>query len=297
MAADRFEVVVVDDCSTDGTVDAVKALAAITPFGVRGALPTPVNGGPAAARNQGWQATAAPIVAFLDDDCTPSVGWIEAAVAALAGDPALGVVQGRTTVPDGVSIHRLTDWYLWRVVEGPTPFFEGCNLIFRRAVLARTGGFDEEIRYYGEDCAAGWRAVEAGYGRGYAAGAKVTHPVRERRGFRWFVHNGLLESRTVQCAAKHPGFRREAFWRPWAFRREDPAFALALVGLVAGIFVPYAFLLMAPYVWWQRPSVRQLSFFRLCLQVPMVDAARIAGHLRGSLRHCTSSCCNHDVPQ
>lgn len=112
----------------------------------------------------------------------------------------------------------------------------------------------------------------------------MVHPVQQR-GFRWFVKNGYLESRLVACAAKHPGFRQVAFWRPWAYRREDPAFFLALFGLLAAVRYRPALLLVLPYVWWQRPSVRNVNFFRLCLQVPVVDAARMAGHVRGSLEH------------
>ncbi len=282
MAADLFEVIVVDDCSLDDTLGAVDAISSQLPYRLR-ALRTPVNRGPAAARNLGWQATDAPIVAFLDDDCTPSPEWLEAGVAAF-DRPAIGIVQGRTRLPEDASIHRLTDWYLWRIVEQPTPFFEGCNLFFRRDVLAETGGFDEDIRYYGEDCAAGWRVLEAGHARAFAVRASVCHPV-EHRGFRWFVRNGFLESRLVHCAAKHPGFRREAFWHRWAYRREDPAFVAAVTGVLVGVRYPFAFALALPYVWWRRPSVRHLNFFRLCLQVPAVDAARLAGHLHGSWRH------------
>jgi hypothetical protein len=126
--------------------------------------------------------------------------------------------------------------------------------------------------------------MEAGYERAFAVDASVSHAV-ERRGFRWFVRNGLLESRLVHCAAKHPGFRATAFWRPWSYRREDPAFVVALAGIALALWQPLALLLLLPYVWWQRPSVRHLTFFRLCLQVPLVDAARLAGHLGGSLRH------------
>jgi GT2 family glycosyltransferase len=177
-----------------------------------------------------------------------------------------------------------TDWYIWRVIEGPTPFFEGLNIFFRRAAFELTGGFDEEIAYHGEDSAAGWRVVEAGFAHGYCDEAVVTHPI-EQRGFSWHIEMGLLEARIVQCAAKHPGFRQQAFWRPWAYRREDPAFLLALVGLVVGLRFRPALLLLAPYLWWQRPSVRRLSFFRLCWQVPTVDAVRMAAHLKASLRY------------
>jgi GT2 family glycosyltransferase len=283
LSRERFEVIVVDDCSTDDTLRAVDELSPSLPYRLT-SLGTPTNRGPAAARNLGWRATSAPFVAFLDDDCTPDPGWLEAGLQVMRADPEPGVVQGSTHAPDGAEIHGLTDWYIWRVVEHPTPFFEGCNLFFRRDVLSVTGGFDEDIRYYGEDCAAGWRVLEAGYARAFAPLASVRHPV-DRRGFVWFVRNGYLESRLVHCGALHPGFRAAAFWRPWAYRREGPALVVAVVGMAAGLRFRPALLLALPYLWWRRPSVRHLSFFRLCLQVPLVDAARVAGHVRGSMAH------------
>jgi len=283
LAPERFEVIIVDDCSTDDTVAVAKDLAGCLPYRLR-VLQTTRNNGPAAARNLGWQATSAPVVAFLDDDCSPSKGWLEAGLGACGSTPHPGVVQGATLLPEGSKIGGLTDWWNWRVVLGPTPFFEGNNLFFPRYVLAITGGFDEDIRYYGEDCAAGWRVREAGFASAFCADASVTHPV-ERRGFAWFVQNGYLESRIVHCAAKHPGFRRAALWRPWAYRREDPAFLAAITGALVGLKFRPALLLVLPYLFLQRPSLRHLNFFRLCLQVPVVDGARVAGHVLGSFRH------------
>ena len=283
LGSERYEVIVVDDCSTDSTVAELQELSRTLPYRLS-VLQTPVNRGPAAARNIGWQNTEAPFVAFIDDDCTPSPHYLEEGLLAFHEQTGAGVIQGRTHTPGEVSVRGLTDWWLWRVVEGPTAFFEGCNLFFRRHLLELTGGFDEEIRYYGEDTAAGWKVLEAGFGQGFAPKASVSHPV-EQRGFRWFVRNGYLESRVVACAAKHPGFRQAAFWRPWAFRKEEPALVVAVFGLlVARRFRP-ALLLALPYLWWRRPSVRHLNFFRLCLQVPAVDAARLAGHLRGSMEN------------
>jgi GT2 family glycosyltransferase len=283
LAHHRFEVVVVDDCSPDDTAEVLEKMAADVPFSLR-VVRTPRNGGPAVARNLGWQVATAPLLAFIDDDCDPAPGWLDAGRQALLNQPEAGVIQGRSQVPAGASVAGKTDWYIWRVIEGPTPFFEGLNIFFRRAAFELTGGFDEEIAYHGEDSAAGWRVVEAGFAHGYCDEAVVTHPI-EQRGFSWHIEMGLLEARIVQCAAKHPGFRQQAFWRPWAYRREDPAFLLALVGLVVGLRFRPALLLLAPYLWWQRPSVRRLSFFRLCWQVPTVDAVRMAAHLKASLRY------------
>jgi GT2 family glycosyltransferase len=283
LAPEHFEVVVVDDCSGDDSSTLVEEWAPQVPYRLR-VMSTEKNSGPATARNLGWAVTTAPVVAFLDDDCTPAAGWLEAGLAAFSVEPAPGLVQGATLLPAGASTHGLIDWWVWREVTSPTAYFEGNNLFFRRDVLERTGGFDEDIGHYGEDCAAGWRALEAGYRRGFSGNAVVVHPL-EHRGFGWFMRNGYLEHRIVACAARHPGFRREAFWRGWAYRKEDPALVAAVVGVVLATRFRPALLLALPYAWWRRPSVRQRSFFRLCLQIPLVDAARLAGHLRGSVRH------------
>ncbi|HEY1827280.1 MAG TPA: glycosyltransferase, partial [Acidimicrobiales bacterium] len=171
-----FEVIVVDDCSTDDTHEVVEKAAANLPYRLR-VLRTPRNHGPAAARNLGWQSATAPFVAFTDDDCDPSAQWLSAGLRALRSAEAPGVVQGSTHIPEGTPVDQLLDWNVHRYVAGPTPWYEGCNLFFRHDVLAQTGGFDEDIRYYGEDCAAGWRVTEAGYRRAFEPDAAVTHAV------------------------------------------------------------------------------------------------------------------------
>jgi glycosyltransferase involved in cell wall biosynthesis len=284
LSPDRFEVVVVDDCSSRDVAGTLEGLAAQLPYPLR-VLRTPRNQGPAAARNLGWRSTSAPLLAFLDDDCTPSAGWLEAGMQALVGHPRTGVIQGCTVAPEApgqLDFRRLNDWYVWRMVEKSEPEFMACNIFYRREAFERTGGFDEDIGWWGEDTAAGWNVVQAGWERGFCDGAVATHTV-ERRGWRWFVRNGLLEHHLIGLGVAHPQYRSEKFWRSWAYRREDVAFVVAVIGLLMGIRRRPALLLALPYVWWRRPSMRHLSFFRLCLQVPVVDGARVIGHLRGSL--------------
>ena len=79
--------------------------------------------GPAAARNAGWRTTDAELIAFIDDDCVPEPEWLEAGVAAMRADDRLGVVQGCTRKPGGLTRRRLDA--LTRQIAGPTPFFEG----------------------------------------------------------------------------------------------------------------------------------------------------------------------------
>jgi glycosyltransferase involved in cell wall biosynthesis len=283
LKADQFEVIVVDDCSTDSAADELKRLGAETVLHLR-FLQTPRNMGPAAARNLGWRAADAPYIAFLDDDCTPSRTWLESGLNALASDSRLGVVQGATVAPSPFSPGDFGDHFVWRVIDGPTPYFEACNIFYRKQALEETGGFDEDIAWWGEDVAAGWNVVEAGWRRGFAAAAIAEHPV-ERRGWRWHIDAGLLDTNFIRLARRYPGFRTEAFWRPWAYRKEDAAFVLGLLGLLVGVRWRPGLAAVLPYCWLRRPSIRHRGFVRLCLQIPVIDVARLAGRIRGSARY------------
>jgi GT2 family glycosyltransferase len=279
----RWELVVVDNASHDPAVDQLtQRLTELVPCAAV-ALVIETNRGPAAARNRGWQATEAPVVAFVDDDVVPDPGWLEAGLAAFA-EPAVGVVQGRTRLPDGVVSEALPPWSITREIDRPSPFFEACNIFYRRNVLTSTTGFDEAIGWIGEDTELGWQVVESGWQRSFAESASVVHDV-EMRGPRWFLSNGWLEHHVIDVAAHHPGFRREAFWRPWAPRKRDAAFVAAAVSVALAVRWRPAALGVLPYLWWARPSLRQDQFLRRGLVTITADAARAAGHLAGAIRH------------
>src|SRR5437763_16989265 len=96
-----FEVVVVDDASTDDTaaiLDELRPQASIAVV----ALHLDRQHGPAAARNAGWRAARAPLVAFTDDDCRPDVAWLSHLANALN---EADLVQGRT-LPDPLHASR-----------------------------------------------------------------------------------------------------------------------------------------------------------------------------------------------
>ena len=298
LAPARFEVIVVDDCSTDDTVATVGAQARDRPYRLQ-VLRTSSNGGPGAARNVGWRAAAAPLVAFTDDDCLPEPGWLAAGLAHLQAHRATGVAQGRTRAPDGVDVQRLQGWYVWRVIPEATPYFDACNIFYRRRALDDAGGFDEEIGWWpgfgrpgatpvawGEDTAAGWAVVEDGWERGFVPNAVVVHPVEER-GLRWHLKYGYLDRVIVALAVAHPGYLREAFWRPWSYRREDAAFVLAVAGVVAATRWRPAAVAVAPYLWWRRPSIRKPHFVALCFGYVAVDAARAAGRFSAAVKYRT----------
>jgi glycosyltransferase involved in cell wall biosynthesis len=279
----RFEVIAIDNFSEDTTKETLDALAATVPFTLR-VLQTTSNHGPAPARNLGWRAASTPIVAFLDDDCLPEPEWLAAGLSTIQADESLGVVQGRVRTPHDFNPINMRAWYHCQIIDGPTPYFEACNIFYRRAALEMADGYDESIGWWGEDTELGWRVVEGGWGRGFAAHAVVEHAV-VARGWRWHFDNGLLEGNMVKIAGDHPGFRSEAFWRPWAFRREDAGFVCAMVGLVAALKFRPALLLALPYLIWRRPRMVHDNPLAVMAQSVAVDAGRSVSQLRGSLDH------------
>jgi GT2 family glycosyltransferase len=279
----RFEVVFVDDCSTDGSAELLRRLIPGTGLNAT-VLSTERNtGGPAAGRNLGWRSTEAPVVAFLDDDCVPTSGWLEAGLAAMEAHPRWGVAQGRTDTPPGFDERRGDRWVVWRRVHGESPWFEGTNIFYRRDALEQTGGFDERWPIWGEDTDLGWRVLKAGWERGYIDGAAAEHEVAVR-GWVEAARLGWKDRQVVEVAAIHPEVRREGFFLPWAFSRQSAEFAGALIGVTLAARWRPALLLALPYAWCRKPPFRRPGTIRIGLQTLAVDAVRLGGHLAGSAK-------------
>jgi GT2 family glycosyltransferase len=279
---DQWEAVIVDDCSTDGTQDALEELARTTPLDLRVAR-TPHQAGPALARNIGWRIARAPIVAFTDDDCTPDPEWLAAGVAAF-GAPSTGIVQGKT-VPAIDREH--IDWTIRIVVREvlePSPWFEGCNLFIRRDALEQCGGFDEGIAWFGEETSLAWSILDAGWGRGWAPDAQIRHDVEERS-LRWHLRSHYLEGHAVRVAAAHPALR-QLWWRPWALDRRGALFAAAVVGVVLAPRHKAALLLTLPYLRDVFPRTDRVTRFYVERGLTRItyDAASLAGKLVEGIR-------------
>lgn len=283
LPADRFEVLVVDNCSPDDSGARIAERLTTSPLRARLLRTRRNGGGPAGARNLGWRSTTAPVVAFLDDDVRPARDWLENGLAAMTADRSLGVVQGRIDRPVDAP---LGDWTVFREVHGPTPWFEAANIFYRRAALEATGGFDERFGFLFEDTEAGWAVVDAGWQRGYADDAVVEHD-NEERGLGWHLRMGWRERNVVPVALRHPGFREAAFFRPWTFRRENAGIAAAWVGLVLAPRWRTALLLVVPWLRWHRPPPRHHRYLSLLAERFAVDSAQTAGHLAGSVKERT----------
>ena len=278
----RFEVVIVDNGSSNDTPSVLAALAGSSLLDLR-VVRLEGNTGPARARNAGWRAALAPVVAFTDDDCVPSPRWLAAGVAALVNDERAGVVQGVTL--RGEAAHGYTPRTNYREVVAPSPWFEGCNLFFRREALEATGGFDESFGFGGEDTAAGWAVLERGWLRVFDEQAVVHHDVEERP-LSWWLRMAWREGLLLDVARRHPGLRREGFWQPWALRPRNVAFAAAVTGVGAAAATRRArwLVLAAPYALDRRPPRGPLPPVAVAAHWLACDAATFAGMAAGAIR-------------
>jgi GT2 family glycosyltransferase len=224
--AGSIEVIVVDDASTDDTPTMLARRRAELPYELV-ALRQEHNQGPAAARNRGWRAARAPIVCFTDDDCTPAPDWLSRLV------PEFGtadVVQGRTLAnPDQLA--NTGPFSRTLEVEVESPFYETCNIAYRRSLLESLGGFDEDFRHpFGEDTDLGWRAREAGATTAFVPDAVVYHDVWPSE-FGASVKELRRKAGIVRALSKHPALRREVGWGTFYHPSHGLALAVAAAGL------------------------------------------------------------------
>jgi glycosyltransferase involved in cell wall biosynthesis len=94
------EVLLVDDCSGDATLEVLHRLAAAHTDGWIKVIALPANGGPSRARNAGWARAGQPYIAFLDADDSWAPCKLELQMAALRADPGIDLIAHRMVVRD-----------------------------------------------------------------------------------------------------------------------------------------------------------------------------------------------------
>jgi glycosyltransferase involved in cell wall biosynthesis len=152
----RYEVVVVDNGSTDGTPAVVQAAGATVPGLIRYLYEPRI--GVSNGRNAGIAATDAPIVAFTDDDNTVEPDWVATIQRVVDGHPDAGAVGGRVLPDWPGDVPPWIDREHWSPLAildyGDASFFTSArdprclltaNLAVRREVFEQFGGFAPEL--------------------------------------------------------------------------------------------------------------------------------------------------------
>jgi GT2 family glycosyltransferase len=196
-AAGRAEVWVVDNCSSDGSAEAVRDRAPWARL-----LQPQANLGFGAAVNLVARQTAGEWLACANADVALEPGAL-AALLETGADPRVGCVAPRLLLPDGsteaslhslptvpfaialnLGLHRLGVRIADRMlVPGlydaararDVPWAIGAFLLLRRAAFDAVRGFDERQWMYAEDLDLGWRLRDAGWITRYEPRARVRH--------------------------------------------------------------------------------------------------------------------------
>jgi GT2 family glycosyltransferase len=202
-----FEVIVVDNASDDGSADEAEGRA-----GVR-VIRNDENVGFGRACNQAAREARGRNLVFLNFDCEPQGGWLDALVRAADDDPTAGAVQAVILHRDGAvntagnELHYLG--FSWAPHSGTAPAgppFEvtvgsGAGLLVPRARFEEVGGFWEAMFLYCEDTDLSWRLRLAGYRVLTAPDAHVLHEYEFGRNVDKFFH--LERNRLLMVAANY----------------------------------------------------------------------------------------------
>jgi glycosyltransferase involved in cell wall biosynthesis len=246
-----YEVIVVDDGSTDATATiAAGANGLVTVLSEAGA-------GPGPARNRGVAAASGSVLAFTDADCVPEPSWLREGVEALRD---ADLVQGAVR-PDPNAERRPFDRTIW--VDGRGALFESANLLARRELFERLGGFEDWLgpvlgKPLAEDVWFGWRARREGARLRFAERAVVHHAVF-RRSIGGYVGERLRLAYFPAIVRKIPELRSELLFAGVFLNRRSAAFDAAAAGVAAGLAArsPLPLLATAPYAWVVASGVRR----------------------------------------
>ena len=257
-----FEVIIVDDGSSDGTIEAIDN---VSPRPLNLTVLSQCNRGPAVARNAGARVARGNYILFMDDDCVPDKFWIREIVKPYS-DPLVGGVGGRIkySPPNDHWANRaasVADSGPGQPVnqEGNLEYFVTANASVRKSVFDGLGGFDEEFRYAAqEDIELAMRIVNQGFRLAYCNEAIVDH----YHDFSFFgiIKRGFQIGKSERLLGlKHGGNRQGIYALLLAFFGFFLIFPAVLRNLAVGIKFPVA--IAAPVL--HRSSALAVALGRL----------------------------------
>lgn len=176
-----WELIIVDNGSSDGTAGVVREFASTVDFDVN--LVHEPRPGLGRAHNAGVAIAGGEIIAFTDDDCYTEPDFLEQIVKVFE-DPAISYMGGRILLYDATDARCSirTDTHVTRIPPGsfiPTGLIQGANMAARRSVIDSLGGFDPMLgpgtAFNCEDVDFVARASAAGFAGGYFPGPVVYH--------------------------------------------------------------------------------------------------------------------------
>jgi glycosyltransferase involved in cell wall biosynthesis len=264
----RWELVVVDDGSSDDTLQYLESGVSPRPANIR--VVSQAQSGVATARNNGVRSAASRAVLFLDDDMVTSPSLVREHAEVHLHDPQ-AVVIGHLSVPaadrepwvawEDAQVHRhFAALKSGERIPGPRDFYTG-NCSVSVGLFNRAGGFDANLPR-AEDVELGYRLAGAGARFYYRAGADSLHLGRHPFA-KWLRNAGIYGRCDVALA-----------WEKGHTHLQDEIFS-----------------------WYRHRNVLNKVLVRACVAWPSLEGAAIGGlHIAGraayraGLRRVSAAC-------
>ncbi|HEX8844377.1 MAG TPA: glycosyltransferase family 2 protein [Pyrinomonadaceae bacterium] len=224
-----YEVVVIDNASSDESLSRLRASSAAAALGETGLriVENTDNLGFGGANNQAFALTEAPLLFLLNPDTRVTAGAVDRLIKTVRSEERVGGCGPRLVNEDGslqVSVWRNPPTVWAQLVEGfqlhrlmprrmrgelllaehwehnrrrRVNMLSGAAILVRREVIKEVGGFDERFHMYGEDNEWCLRIVRAGWTLMFEPESVVVHHGAKSSMKRW----DSLEKREVQANA------------------------------------------------------------------------------------------------
>jgi peptidoglycan/xylan/chitin deacetylase (PgdA/CDA1 family)/GT2 family glycosyltransferase len=164
--AAEYEVIVVDNASTDNTGKIARDWGAKVVYEDKRS--------PACARQKGAEVATGKIIAFIDADTRAPTHWLSTIVWRFLCEPEIVAVTGPYAYCDAGKFSKISSYVgsffsiitdqLFRKVFRKGSAIWGCNFAVRRRAFWEVGGFDTNIKFYGEEYELSLRLKKAGKG-------------------------------------------------------------------------------------------------------------------------------------
>jgi GT2 family glycosyltransferase/glycosyltransferase involved in cell wall biosynthesis len=213
---EQFEVIVVDDCSTDGTAEAVPRIPGLVH------LRNETNSGFIASCNRGAETARGNYLVFLNNDTLVKPRWLSALRDTFAEQPRAGIVGSKLVYPDGrlqeaggIIWRDATGWNYGKFDDPEKPdynylrevdYCSAAALMVPKSLFVSVGGFDSRYApaYY-EDTDLAFKVLEAGYKVLYQPLSEVIH------------YEGATGGTDLSTGTKkHQCMNRSTFAEKWA---------------------------------------------------------------------------------
>jgi glycosyltransferase involved in cell wall biosynthesis len=223
----RYEIIVVDNASTDSTAEITKDRLEKGSANVQVRYVYEPKLGLSVARNTGAREAKGAILAYLDDDAEASAGWLAELVAVFAAHERVAIAGGKVTLiwppnaqpphwlsadlSSGLGAYDLGDELIY--IQEPSLTPRGLNYAVRKQFLLDVGGFDTHLGRVGKNLLSNEEqqltrlALARGCQVAYVPSALAAHnvaPARMKPG--WFLSRswwqGISESYREQASGK-----------------------------------------------------------------------------------------------